>query len=820
MRTLLKVLSDKNPWLMVLVFALAADARANTLVKANNANPLNDVNSWAGGTATPGSGDTAEWDFNVTAANTVGLGASATWGGILVTNPGGNVTITNDGSTLTLGAGGIDLSGATKDLYLYCPLIFNNAETINVTNTHNLYISNTISGGAVGITKIGAGTVTLYSSNNFSGLIALNAGTLTLANSNAWPGAASLTFNGGVLGINSGIICTNLTVVPTNTTAALNVSCSGIIPQNLTINAGTNSASPNANATPTIPTGWVQANLSASIAAGGYITNNGTLVINTNSQPALGTIVGTGGLGGIQDKATPAAGHTFAFQNGSYFSYFQPYSNSISPTVLQVTGNGSVAFRWFGYNDAAGIVYTNILNGGTWTFGSVGQNNSSCHYVGTCIVSNGASVSITNNIKYVHGTWNVVSNSSLTFVSPTPTDSLTANHAANNFGLNLSAGQNGTIYVGNNGLQVGFGQQLPNLASETNSLSVNVGGTVIITNFLTLGVVGENKFLETDAVNLSGGKLIVMNSIQPAGGTLTTTNSSPSAIIYPTNIFNWTGGQLTALSINVSNGLATSILTNSTPLSVTTVSPAIMGGNFSASAFTNLAGILAPGDTNAAGKTTISHGDYVQLDAATLDIDIGGTNVASTFQTNSAPGDGSGWYDNLNVSAGTFYAGGTLHLRFVNGFIPTQTQQFTIINYQNISGNFTNLNPSLGGSLGRLAVENGTPGATFNVVTNLEHTAIYLTDYHVVGSGNSVAPTNVLASVANISGTNNIIIITGSGGSGSSGYTILSATNLAAPLANWVTNATAQPFGTGGSINYTNPVNPSFPQQFYRIRVP
>jgi hypothetical protein len=87
-----------------------------------------------------------------------------------------------------------------------------------------------------------------------------------------------------------------------------------------------------------------------------------------------------------------------------------------------------------------------------------------------------------------------------------------------------------------------------------------------------------------------------------------------------------------------------------------------------------------------------------------------------------------------------------------------------------------------------------------------------------VDSVASVSPTNMVAKILNISGVNNVVI-SGAGGNGSSGYTVLTTTNLAAP-ANWVTNATGLPFGAGGSVNYTNPINPATPELFYRIRVP
>jgi len=790
---------------MMLFSIWALALQAGTVQKANNANLLNDPNSWVQ-LGAPGSSDIAQWDSTVTSANTVGLGASASWGGILVTNPGGNVTITNDGNTLTLGANGIDQSVATKDLYLYCPLIFNNTETINVTNTHNLYISNTIAGGAVGITKNGGGTVFLYASNNFSGPIALNAGTLTLGNSNAWPGAASLTFNGGVLAINSGIICTNLSVVTTNTTATLNVSCSGTIPQNLTINPGTNSASPNANATPIIPTGWVQVNLSGSVSAGGYITNNGTLVLNSGSAPTLGTIVGSGGLGGVQDKATPATGHTLTFGSGSAFSYFQPFSNSISPTTLQVAGNGSVSFKWFGYQDAAGIVYTNILNGGTWTFGMVGQNNSSCHYAGTCIISNSAAVFVTNNINYVHGAWEVVSNSSLTFSQSG--QSLNAAHASSNIGLNLSAIENGTLYVGANGLNLAFGQTTPNTAQETNSLTIDSRGVAYITNNFNVGVVGENHAAETDVINLYGGKLLVSGTIAPAAGTLVQTNASPYSVVAPQTIFNWTGGQLSAAGITVTNGLNITILTNAnSALNTYTTNSSFFTGSVSSTAVTNSGGVLAPGDDGIPGRTLINNGGYVQTAGGTLAIDLGGTTRASSFQAST-----NGFYDYVQA-AGPVVLGGSLKVKLVGGYVPAYTDQLIIISTTGgggnlISGTFTNLIAG-GGNLGRVPVD-GVPGAYFSVVTNSSITSLYLINYTNLTATASY-PTNITANVIN-GGTTLAL----SWPATHLGWTLQAQTNsLNVGL---TTNGWVDVLGTASVTSTNIPIVPSNPTVFFRLR--
>jgi len=105
--------------------------------------------------------------------------------------------------------------------------------------------------------------------------------------------------------------------------------------------------------------------------------------------------------------------------------------------------------------------------------------------------------------------------------------------------------------------------------------------------------------------------------------------------------------------------------------------------------------------------------------------------------------------------------------------------------------------------------------ATFNHA--LSASAIQAIYNVATGTVSAVAPTNVVARLVNLNGTNNLVIA-GSGGVGS--YTVLTTTNLTTPLANWTTNATGQAFGAGGAVNFTNPVSAATPQLFYRIRVP
>src|SRR4030095_6615461 len=163
----------------IALFAGIANAQT-TITKANNQTDLNLAGSWIGGVA-PGVADTALWDSNVTGVNTVLLGADQSWFGIRLTNPGGAVTI-NAGNTLTLGGGGIDLSLATQNLTLNNAVTLGAAQNCNVGAGRTLTSTGAIgdAGAFLGLTKIGAGTLTLAGANTYMGPTVVNRGTLLL----------------------------------------------------------------------------------------------------------------------------------------------------------------------------------------------------------------------------------------------------------------------------------------------------------------------------------------------------------------------------------------------------------------------------------------------------------------------------------------------------------------------------------------------------------------------------------------------------------------------------------------------------------------
>ena len=68
-----------------------------------------------------------------------------------------------------------------------------------------------------------------------------------------------------------------------------------------------------------------------------------------------------------------------------------------------------------------------------------------------------------------------------------------------------------------------------------------------------------------------------------------------------------------------------------------------------------------------------------------------------------------------------------------------------------------------------------------------------------------------------LSGTN--LLFSGKGGPTDGTYQVLSSTNVALPLTNWIALLTNQ-FDGNGSFIFTNAISPAMPRRFYRLSVP
>jgi fibronectin-binding autotransporter adhesin len=170
------------------------DATTN-INKANNTTNLQTGGSWTGG-ATPGLHNRAQWSGTVTAANSSSLGAYQQWAGIRITNPGGAVTIAGS-SMLGLDDAGLDMSAATQNLTVNCPVQLTLSGNFNVASGRSAQFAGVVS-GYPGVTINGAGTVQFNNANTYSGDTILSSGTL-VPNHNNSLGAGSLVVNGGTV---------------------------------------------------------------------------------------------------------------------------------------------------------------------------------------------------------------------------------------------------------------------------------------------------------------------------------------------------------------------------------------------------------------------------------------------------------------------------------------------------------------------------------------------------------------------------------------------------------------------------------------------
>lgn len=200
----------KTRKLLAIVFALTmGSAQAATYTKANNTTALNLAGSWTN-SIVPGSSDAAQWvNPPVTGANAPNLGASMTWGQIIIGTTGGAVTIGNTaGTILTLNGisgTGIDMSSASQNLTINNHMNLGASQTWNVGASRTLTVGAYVISGAYGITKTGAGTLTLsQNGNEFTGNTVISNGKVALGAQYAlWKSAYDTTGSTGGIGLDA-----------------------------------------------------------------------------------------------------------------------------------------------------------------------------------------------------------------------------------------------------------------------------------------------------------------------------------------------------------------------------------------------------------------------------------------------------------------------------------------------------------------------------------------------------------------------------------------------------------------------------------------
>lgn len=260
------------------------------------------------------SGTSAATVARLSGANTYTGTTTITSGTIIVNNASalGNL------AALEVNTNGLDLNGFSVSSG---PLSGNSSGVIrsdvagSATLTTNAATNSTYAGsitdgsGTVGLTKAGAGVLTLSGSSNYSGPTTINGGAISLGSATALPGAGDITFGGGTLRYS-----------PANTLdySARFRSSSG------PISIDTNGETVNFN------TAIVAGNVGGLAKLGaGTLYLNATNLYGGTTTVSAGTLSGTGSVAGVLSVAAGAV--------------FDPGPSSLTTSIFGVGGFAQVA---------------------------------------------------------------------------------------------------------------------------------------------------------------------------------------------------------------------------------------------------------------------------------------------------------------------------------------------------------------------------------------------------------------------------------------------------------------------------------------------
>lgn len=684
--------------------------------------------------------------------------------------------------------------------------------------------------GALGLMKLGTGTLQLTGNNTYSSFTTLNAGTLELLdnpNGRGGLGTGAVVFNGS---------------------STLKVSTTGP----LTLSNGAN----------------FNTSAAASFISGSNLTFNGQAVNTTGGNPTLSVNNNTTFAGGLALSNSSTA-RTITFNGTGTVNLQGNVINSTSTATLSgLTYSGSGTINLNGTNSYTG---TTTLSSGTMNL-----NSASALGPGTLQINGGTFNNNTGSALTLSNAAGIGGNCTLSGSGLT-VNGLTTNTAGGNVTITVSNGTTtlaGGLALSNSSTArtVTFGGagtvNIP--GNIINSTSTATGSTLTISGTGTVNLSGTSSY--TGATTLTSGTLAVNSAgaigsgiLQVNGGTLTNTSGAPVTIANNFGIngnvnFGQVGGNsnqnltatgTAAFAADINRtislfGTGTTLTIGSTwnnnnannrilTVNGTGNTFAIAGIGISdlatnrtltiaGTANTTVTGVIANGGTAPAGNLTVtSSGTVTLLGANTYN---GLTNMNSSTGTLVLAGDnvGTGGVTVTtgkvcvnSAGTGTSSALGTGTLTLAGGTIDTTTGSALTVSTNNPiawTGNFTfggtnNLNLGTGAITNggsRTVTLNGS-GTTLTMGGLMTNTSVTNQTTTVNGAGNTLVLGNYninnnAGSATNIAGTfngtGNVVIngvISDNGGLSTGGVTYSGSGNLTLNATNTFTG----PLNAGGT---------------------
>lgn len=619
--------------------------RSNAVAQGTDfsSNPI----SGAGGFSQLGSGTTT---LNV--ANTYTGTSTINGGRVLLVGSG---TLGASTSALSMGGGGLDLGGGSKNagaVTISAPA--SSGDTIgNGTLTGSSFAVSNASGtvaisatlnGTGGLTKTGAGTLTLNGSNSYSGTTAINGGLVVASASSTVLGSGSLTLGGGNLTVanDSDLALNRNTTISSSTvlTSERLTSGAGVTQTLGTLSIGANTLS--------IARGSNVASGTAGVTFGGT-TLTGAAVFDT----ATGTNLTLGAIGGAFGITKQGAG-TLTLNNASTRSTTAATTTLSGGTVRigalgALSTNASAALNLNGGTLSIGTDTGGTVTGTATTVGGNAAIESDRATLGAGVSSTLGTLSIGANTLSITKGSNVTSGTgSITFGATTFTGSPTfsvASGSALTLGAVTGGGFSPTFTGGGNISQsavwTGSGTNLVFDSGFSGTASLNqantfTGNTTLASGSLVIGTgttVTSGSIvsgpLGNGTVFLNGGSLLdngtartLANNIV-IGGNLTIASTGSASIT-------WDGRSVTSpsvITLNSTNATLTinSQLTINNPIVNGTGSGLVKSGSGTLILTPTSSAYVNAGTTNGTATVSLSNTSGIQVGQS-----VGGTGIPSS----------------------------------------------------------------------------------------------------------------------------------------------------------------------------------------------